>query len=193
MEKKAIPGLDKWAVDPARLDDAQVVSVQVNLKRPPLEEVIAFSDLKDRLRFSRQYTRQQLKPLFRQLGVTAYELVGGPRRYGAFRYQTTLGQLCARLDESLVDRVWIHALVGFAEKTDLAGSGDQYFCVTLLFQVQFEGLRSYTQKYEEQVVLIKACSVDQAKEKLLSGHIHTSETPYLNSDLRLEVCEVLRV
>jgi hypothetical protein len=185
MEKKVIPGLDKWAVDPALLKDAQVVTVLVKFKRPPLEEVIAFPDLKDRLRFSRQYIRQQLKPLLRQLGVTTYELVGGPRRYWAFRYQTTLGQLCAQLDESLIDQVWIHALEGLAEKADSDESREQYFCLTLLFQVQVEGLRPYTQKYDEQVVLIKACSVDQAKEKLQSVYIPDSETPFLNSDLQL--------
>lgn len=185
MDKQAIPGLDKWAVDPAQLDDAQLVGVQVKFKRPPLEEVIAFPNLKDRARFSRQYIRQQLKPLLRQLGVTTYELVGGPRKYGAFRYQTTLGQLCARLEESLVDQLWIHSLAGFAEKADTGESMERYFRLTLLFQVQVEGLRPHNQKYDEQVVLLKACSIDEAKKKLWSGYIHDAETPYLNSDLRL--------
>jgi hypothetical protein len=55
--KKDIQGLEKWDIDPQQLADAQVVGVSVRFDHPLLEEVTAFPDLKDRVRFARQYYR----------------------------------------------------------------------------------------------------------------------------------------
>lgn len=182
MEKKIELTFEDWEINPEQLTGSLRVEVGVSLPHPPLEQVIAFQNLKDRVRFSRQFYQKALDTLVEQLAVSEYKL-NDKREFRLFWYHTTLGQLQSRLVKPVAGNVWIREIEGFSKKP--VPEREHYFCLKLLFKIQFEGIRNGNQLYEEQFVLIQAATLTEAKEQLQSGYITESETPYLNSDRRL--------
>jgi hypothetical protein len=175
---KKIFGLEDWIMDPEISDKQRFIDIKIDILYPGIEELGNVQELTPAQRIKKrkalfQQTRQNLldKKLF-----DTFE--SGPHiRHIKTRIPYSRLSKLARLNE--IEHIWIK-FVSDAKKRHKTIE-KRFYCVKMTIVIEIEGVKNGMQKIEENMVLVKAKSYDDAFN-VVEKNRNRHEISYLNSE-----------
>jgi hypothetical protein len=170
--------LEPWGLSQADLSTLpQLASVRVNLTYPGYQAVIQLAP-RERVKQIDAHYRQAYQQLVSLLPVTLFTRIGSRVRPTGLAASLSLNQLSLLAQQSFVRDITIEAIEGLTPKeTALEPS---FWYLRARFAVQIENETKGMQTYEDRLLVIKAFTEEEAKQRLLPS-FETYAEPYLNS------------
>lgn len=170
--------LEPWGLSQADLSTLpQLASVRVHLTYPGYQAVIQLAP-RERVKQIDAHYRQAYQQLVSLLSVTSFTRLGSRNRPTGLAASLPLGQLPLLVQQLFVSDVTIEAIEGLTPKE--AVLEPSFWCIQARFAIQIENETKGMQKYEDRLLVIKAFTEEEAKQKLLPSFEAYAE-PYLNS------------
>lgn len=177
LEKLGAAGLAPWDLSQADLGTlAQFAAVRIQLVYPGYQSFIHLTP-RERVRQIATYYRQAYHDLVALLPVATFTRIGPRNRPTGLTVRLQLSQLPLLLQQTFVGAVTIEAVEGLPFKEAVQEPG--FWCIQARFAIQIENETKGMQTYEDRLLVIKALTEAEAKQKLLPSFEAYAE-PYLN-------------
>lgn len=179
MPSKENSLLKEWTLDPNFPDQMRFLDVNIHLKYPDVDSLLEFEP-QERKRLIAQDHREKFNKLIQLNLFQDYERIGTTKRPTGVKTKIPFSALAEIQKLDFVDI--------FTEKVDGAKKKKQrkqsvFYCVKMTVIAQIEGVNSGLEQVDDQYVLIKAKSHDDAYAKI-EKQKDEYEVRYLNSDGR---------
>lgn len=133
---------------------------------------------RERVRQIDAHYRQAYQQLVSLLPVASFTRIGSRNRPTGLAASLPLVQLSLLVQQPFVSGVTIEAIEGLTSKEVVLEPS--FWCIQARFAIQIENETKGMQKYEDRLLVIKAFTEEEAKQKLLPSFEAYAE-PYLNS------------
>lgn len=155
----------------------QLASVRVHLAYPGYQAVIQLAPRERIKQLDAQY-RQAYQCLVTLLSGTPLTRLGSRNRPTGLAASLPLAQLPLLAQQPFVSGITIEAIEGLTCQAIVLGPS--FWCIQARFAIQIENETNGMQKYEDRLLVIRALTEEESKQKLLPSFEAYAE-PYLNS------------
>jgi hypothetical protein len=170
--------LEPWGLCQTDLQSlSQLASVRVHLAYPGYQAVIQLAP-RERLRQIDAQYRQAYQRLVALLPGTSFIRLGSRNRPTGLAASLPLAQLSLLVQQPFVSEVTIETIEGLTCQE--RAPEPSFWCIQARFAIQIENETKGMQKYEDRLLVIRALTEEEAKQKLLPSFEAYAE-PYLNS------------
>lgn len=170
--------LAPWGLSQTDLHSlSQLASVRVHLTYPGYQAVIQFAP-RERIRQINAQYRQAYQHLVALLPGSSFTRLGSRNRPTGLAASLPLAQLPLLVQQPFVSGVTIEAIEGLSCQE--RAPEPSFWCIQARFAIQIENVTNGMQKYEDRLLVIRALTEEEARQKLLPSFDAYAE-PYLNS------------
>lgn len=170
--------LEPWGLSQTDLHSlSQLASVRVHLAYPGYQAVIQLAP-RERIRQIDAQYRQAYQRLVALLTGVSFTRLGSRNRPTGLAASLPLAQLPLLVQQPFVSGVTIEAIEGLTCQE--TAPEPSFWCIQARFAIQIENKTKGMQKYEDRLLVIRALTEEEAKQKLLPSFEAYAE-PYLNS------------
>ncbi|MFD2571712.1 DUF4288 domain-containing protein [Spirosoma soli] len=171
----SVLNLDDWLLPTATQPADVSVVLTVHIKTD-IEALRSIDDPKQRRSHASHQRKKAIELFAQQFNIKQYDV---SHQHYAITFKTSLPLVNQMADNESVDRVTVREVTPGIKRE--SSRPINYFCLKVQFIIQVEGYTKGLQEVDEQHVLVKATSPEDARQKI-QPYINKYETPYINSD-----------